>query len=190
MTPRQRTDTQSEAALIVIDAQQGIDTPDWGERNNPHAEARIAELLAAWRGAARTVIHVRHDSDTPGSPLRPGLPGHAFKPEAQPRDGEPVFAKRVNSAFIGTDLEQHLRDAHITSVVLVGFTTDHCVSTTARMAANLGFDTTVVSDATATHERTTPDGRHFDAATMHATALASLGGEFARVVTADRVVGD
>ena len=171
------------AALLVIDAQVGIDSGKFGARNNPAAEPHIAQLLAAWRKAGRPVIHVRHDSVTPGSPLRPGELGHAFKPEAAPEDGEPVFGKSVNSAFIGTGLESHLREAGIGALVLVGFTTDHCVSTTARMAANLGFETTIVGDATATHERTSPDGQHFCAMTMHETALASLCGEFCRVVT-------
>lgn len=168
-------------ALLIIDAQLGIDTPSWGQRNQPDAETNIAALLAAWRQAGNPVLHVQHDSMNPESPLRPGLHGHAFKPEAMPVDGEPVFNKTVNSAFIGTTLEQHLRDAEIQSLIIAGFTTDHCISTSARMAANLGFEVTVVSDATATHERTDSGGAHFSADVMHATALASLDGEFATV---------
>jgi nicotinamidase-related amidase len=178
----------SEAALLVIDVQQGLDDPRNGARNNPDAERRIADLLAAWRAAGRPVIHVQHMSVEPHSPLRPELPGNAFKREALPIAGEPVFQKTVNSAFIGTDLEAHLRDRGIDSLVIAGLTTDHCVSTTVRMAGNLGFTVTVVEDATATFERRGPDGAHYDADLMHRITLASLHGEFATVRSAHDVI--
>jgi len=168
-------------ALVLVDVQQAMDDPRWGKRNNPEAEENIAALLAAWRQTRRPVIHVQHMSQEPNSPLRPGQPGNAFKPEAMPLPGESTYQKTVNSAFIGTSLEANLRTQQIQSVVLVGLTTDHCVSTTARMAANLGFSAVVVSDATATFERTGPDGDHHSAEQMHRLALASLHGEFATI---------
>jgi nicotinamidase-related amidase len=171
----------SEAALLLIDVQQGLDDPRWGARNNPEAEQRIADLLAAWRSAGRPVIHVQHLSREPKSPLREDAPGHAFKAEALPLADEPVFRKHVNSAFIGTDLEPYLRANEIEALVVVGLTTDHCVSTTARMAGNLGFTVTVIEDATATFERRGPDGTHYSADLMHRAALASLHDEFATV---------
>jgi nicotinamidase-related amidase len=171
----------ANTALLLIDVQQGLDDPRWGERNNPGAERNIAALLTAWRQARRPVLHVQHMSQQPDSPLRPERPGNAFKPEAVPKSGEPIFQKTVNSAFIGTALEEHLRTRQIDTLVIVGLTTDHCVSSTTRMAANLGFTAIVVSDATATFERTGPDGGHHSAEQMHRLALASLHGEFATV---------
>ena len=176
------------AALLLIDIQQGLDDPKWGARNNPQAERQIAALLAAWRRAKWPVIHVQHMSTNATSPLRPNLPGNAFKPEAMPLDGEPVFQKTVNSAFIGTALEEHLRREGIRSLVIIGLTTDHCVSTTVRMAGNLGFDVVVVEDATATFERKGPDGVRYSADAMHRIALASLHDEFAQVRSADDVL--
>lgn len=178
----------SRTALLVIDVQKGLDDPRLGARNNPDAEQRIADLLAAWRATGRPVIHVQHMSLEPNSPLREGLPGNAIKDEAMPIDGEPLFRKNVNSAFIGTDLEEHLRANGIESLVMVGLTTDHCISSTARMAGNLGFNVTVVGDATATHERRGPDGTHYSADIMHGAALASLHGEFATVRSADDIL--
>ena len=177
-------------ALLLIDEQQGLDEPRWGARNNPDAEKRIADLLAAWRAASRPVIHVQHLSLEPESPLREELPGNAFKPEALPMAGEPVFRKHVNSAFIGTDLEAHLHANGIDSLVVVGITTDHCVSSTTRMAGNLGFNVTVVEDATATFERRGPDGTHYSADLMHRVALASLHGEFATVRRTQDILND
>lgn len=175
-------------ALLIIDVQQGLDDPSYGARNNPDAERRMADLLAAWRAARRPIIHVQHLSLEPQSPLRADRPGHVFKNEVAPLPGEPVFQKHVNSAFIGTDLEAHLRDRGIDSLILVGLTTDHCVSTTARMAGNLGFSVTLVEDATATFERRGPDGAHYSADIMHRAALASLHGEFATVRTSRDVL--
>lgn len=178
----------ANAALILIDVQQGFDAPGWGARNNPQAEDNIARLLVAWRASGRPVIHVRHDSQLPNSPLRPGQPGNAFKPVAEPQSGEAVIAKTVNSAFIGTGLEHRLRVAGIAQVVIAGLTTPHCVSTTARMAGNLGFDACVVSDATAAFALTGHDGTPVDAETVHAVALAELHGEFAAVVDTETVL--
>src|SRR5690349_21310045 len=98
------------AALLLIDVQRGFTDPAWGPRNNPAAEDAAGRLLDAWRQAGWPVLHVQHDSDEPGSPLRPGTAGHELAEPVRPRAGEPVLHKRVNSAFIGTDLAERLGD--------------------------------------------------------------------------------
>jgi nicotinamidase-related amidase len=174
--------------LLLIDLQQGFDEPYWGRRNNPVLEAHASQLLRAWRAAGRPVVHVRHMSTDPSSPLRPGGPGNAFKTATAPAPGEPVVEKRVNSAFIGTTLEADLRRAGCGALTIVGLTTNHCVSTTARMAGNLGFATCVVSDATATFDRVGPDGVRHRAEQIHAIALSDLHGEFATVLDTAAVI--
>ena len=180
----------SKVALLSIDVQKGLDDPSWGVRNNPDAEAKIALLLSAWRNKGLLVIHIQHCSVEPNSPLRPELPGNEFKDEAKPLPGEKVFAKTVNSAFIGTKLEQYLRGNDIESLVVVGLTTDHCVSTSTRMAGNLGFNVTLVSDATATFDRKGEDGTHYSADQIHKIHLASLNGEFCTVLTTNEVLSE
>ena len=160
-------------ALLLIDIQEGIGREG---RNNPGAEEQAARLLAHWRAQGRPVIHVQHMSTEPESLLRPELPGNAIKPE--------VVQKQVNSAFIGTGLEEQLRAQGIDRLVIAGLTSDHCVSSTARMAGDLGFDVYVVADATATFGRA-----ELPAEQVHAVSLATLEGEFASVVTTEELLG-
>lgn len=181
-------DLPTDTVLLVIDVQQAFDNPCWGERNNLCAESNIAALLAAWRGLNLPIVHVHHLNPSLESQFNADKPGFLVKDGARPMLGEPVLYKSVNSAFIGTGLERMLRARGTSKLVIVGLTTDHCVSTTARMAGNLGFSAFVVSDSTASFERTGPDGRHWDAQLMHDTALASLNKEFAAVVSTAEVL--
>ena len=134
------------------------------------------------------VIHIQHCSTNPKSPLRPGVSGNEFKDIAKPIGHEKVFKKKVNSAFIGTNLGDHLRDNDIDFLVIVGLTTDHCISTSTRMAGNLGYNVTLVSDATATFDRKGEDGIHYSAEQIHKIHLASLHGEFCTVMTTKDVL--
>jgi nicotinamidase-related amidase len=178
-----------DAVLLVVDVQQGFDRYNESlHRNNPELERNIARLLDRWRATGRPVVFVQHVSRLPQSPLRPNQPGVEIKPEVRPRPGEPVVQKSVNSAFIGTSLEADLRAAGQKTLVVTGMQTNLCVSTTARMAGNLGFDTYVVSDATATFDNKGPDGRLFPAQLLHDVALADLNGEFATVMGTDKVL--
>ena len=174
--------------LLLIDIQVGFDDPYWGERNNPKAEERAADLLTAWRATGKPIIHVRHISTTPGSPLSGA--GIEFKSQVAPQAGEAIIEKAVNSAFIGTDLENQLRNLGAKEITICGLTTPHCVSTTTRMAANLGYKVTLAADAcaafTSNADTSFDGGPALSAAEIHRTALAHLHGEFANVCqTAD-----
>lgn len=179
---------QDNPALVLIDIQKAFDTPKWGKRNNPEAEANSKKLLEKWRSAKHQIIHIKHDSTEEGSPLAPGQPGNDIKDIVKPQGSESMLVKHVNSAFIGTDLEQQLHSQNINTLVLIGLTTDHCVSTTARMAANLGFSVIVVADATATFDRYSYDGTYYTAEQMHEAALASLHQEFATIKNTEELL--
>ena len=177
-------------ALLLVDIQLALrDTGFYGtERNNEDAEANAARLLKVFRDRSWPVFHVFHDSTNPESPLFPGKPGHAINPLVEPLEGEPVFRKTVNSAFIGTDLEAQLHEAAVNKLVIVGLTTEHCISTTTRMAANLGFSNILVSDATAAFDKEAKDGGRHAAELVHEISLATLNDEFAEVVDTNSLI--
>lgn len=179
----------SRAVLLPIDLQRGFDAPPWPRRWNEALDANGFRLLAGWRAAGRPVIHVRHDSAEPDSTLRPGQAGNAFRPGFEPLSGEAVVAKSVNAAFIGTDLDLRLRRLGVDTVFAFGVSTDMCVSTTVRVGANLGYGMVLVADACDCFDLPDGQGGTIPAETIHAAHVASLGFEFATVLSTAEVLG-
>lgn len=181
------TDASEAPPLVLVDFQRGFDDAGWGERTSHDADGAAATLLEAWREGDRPVAHVRHDSREPDSPLRRGEPGFAYRAGLEPEPDEAEFVKRVNGAFLDDAFAEWVADRPTNELVLCGYTTDHCVSTTARMAENRGYEVTVVRDACAAFDRWL-DGERFDPETIHRTALAQLDGEFADVRELEEVL--
>lgn len=178
------------AVFLIIDMQVGMTWPQ--ERNNPLAETHIARLLAAWRRAGQTVVHVRHISRTPGSPFWPGQPGAEFQPALAPLAGEHVVEKNVPDAFTLTGLERWLHARGHRKLVIAGVSTNNSVESTARSAGNLGFSALVVGDACFAFGMTDLRGVQHPAEEVHQMALANLHGEYATVVdtaAAERLAG-
>jgi nicotinamidase-related amidase len=170
-------------ALIIVDVQKAFNDPSWGKRNNPEAEDHIVQILDKWRATSRPVFHIQHVSRTNlDSLFHVSKESHEFKEIIEPGKDEPIIQKTVNSSFIGTDLENRLRANGIESLVIVGLTTNHCVETTTRMAGNLGFNTYLVSDATATFDRIGPDGKTYPAEEIHQMTMINLNEEFATII--------
>jgi len=181
---------KNKPALILIDIQKGFDDIEYwgGERNNIEAEGKASILLNIWRRSNFPIFHVKHCSTNPISRLAEGNEGNEFKDLVVPKVNEVVIKKSVNSAFIGTNLKEKLDNGDINQLVIVGLTTDHCVSTTTRMAGNYGYETFVISDATATFNRKGVNGQVFSAQLIHETALASLKDEFATIMTTKEII--
>ena len=195
-----RPASQLETALLLVDIQSGLTTESglFGtERSTPQFEDNMSGLLSSVRkyntsqtdqAEAVFIAHVLHKSTNPESPLWPTKHTNKIMPYAAPIDGEPVLSKSVNCAFVGTDLEKLLRDQKIRQLIICGIATDHCVSTTVRLAADLEIVkrkdddlglVAIIEDASAAFNNR---GR-FDAETVHAVNLASLEDEFAEVVS-------
>jgi len=169
-------------ALIVVDVQQGFDDPVWGKRNNPDCERNIAALIDAWRSNDQPIVFVRHDSSEPGSPFTPGQRGNDFQDIVA---GEPdlLVVKSVNSSFHGEpDLAGWLRAGGIERIAVCGIQTNMCCETTARVAANLGFETDFVLDATHTFDLPAHGGGTISADELSRVTASNLDPEFGRVV--------
>ncbi|MBK3511194.1 cysteine hydrolase family protein [Pseudomonas sp. MF6747] len=172
----------TNAALVIIDMQQGMNHPKLGRRNNPEAELHMQQLLGAWRQSQRPVVHVRHMSRTPGSVFWPGQPGCEFQEALAPLTHEHVLEKNAPDAFAVTGLERWLQIRAIRQLVIVGVITNNSVESTARSAGNLGFDVIVAADACYTFDQTDLSGRLWPAEDVHALSLSNLAMDYARVM--------
>jgi nicotinamidase-related amidase len=157
-----------------------LDGPD-------RAAERAAHLLSGFRERGEPVVHVQHVWDGDDAAFfSPGTPGVEIHEAVRPLDGEPVVQKAHPNSFLETDLEQRLRGAGVSDLVVAGMMTSMCVDATVRAASDMGFSCTVVHDACAA-----PDlefgGQQIPAASVHAAFLAALGSSYAEVKSADDV---
>ena len=171
-------------ALILVDIQKAFLEKDYPgfKRNNPNAEQISGDILKKWRQLNLPIIHVRHSSKNPNSKLHKSKPGYEFNDFVKPTTHEIVVTKKVNSAFIGTNLENILIKNKINTLVFVGMTTNHCISSTVRMSGNLGFETILISDSTACYNTKGIGGQIIDCDIIFESTIASLNEEFATVI--------
>ena len=172
-------------ALIIIDVQKAFLEKDYPgiKRNNTNAELVCGNILNKWRENDLNVIHVRHSSSNPESKLHKSKPGFEFNDYVKPKNNEIVLTKNVNSAFIGTGLDEILKNLNINTLVIVGMTTNHCISSSVRMAGNLGYETFLISDSTACYNTKGLDGKEIDCQVIFEASIASLSGEFAEIIS-------
>ena len=170
--------------LLLVDIQKAFLDEDYPgyKRNNPDAELICGKILLKWREKNFPIIHVRHSSTNLYSKLHESNPGFEFNDFVKPINDEIILTKKVNSAFIGTNLEDILIKNKTNTLVFVGMTTNHCISTTVRMSGNLGFETILISDSTACYNTKGMDGQMIDCDIIFKSALASLNEEFATVI--------
>lgn len=170
----------SAATLVFIDYQNEYLEGPLGLPGAAPALQRAAQLLARARDAGSPVVHVAHKGGAGGLFDRDAARGRLIDAVA-PRSGETVIEKGLPNAFAGTDLQAVLERAGRKDIVIAGFMTHMCVSSTARAALDLGWRVTV--DAAACATRDLPDGRggHVGADALHEVALVELSDRFAIV---------
>ncbi len=178
----------AKSALVIIDAQnEYLDgkLPLPGVR--PAVDA-LARLLAKARAAGAPVVHIAHKGRAGGLFDRDGH-GGAIIEAVQPAGGEIIIEKPLPNAFAQTDLDAELKVLGRPSLVIAGFMTHMCVSSTARAALDLGYKATIAADAAATRDLPDPLGGVITADALHRAALAELGDRFAVITTVDRIRG-
>jgi nicotinamidase-related amidase len=178
----------ANAALVIIDMQQGINHPKLGPRNNPQAEDNMQQLLQIWRRTQRPVMHVRHFSRSPDSVFWPQQAGVEYQPAFLPVEGEAQLQKQVPDAFCNSVLQQWLTGLCISQMVIVGVVTNNSVESSARTGGNLGFEVIVPHDACFTFDQADFFGTPRSALEVHAMSLANLHGEYATVVATEDVM--
>jgi len=174
----------NDSALIMIDCQntycEGVMKLDGAEK----ALEEARRLLEAARAAKCPIFHIQHDAG-PGTPYDVSAPIGKIAAIVAPHAEEPVLTKNVPSSFTGTDLHERLQKLECKELILAGFMTHMCVSSTARAAFELGYRCTVVGGATATRALPaagTGDSDVVDAKTLKASSLAEIADMFAVVV--------
>jgi nicotinamidase-related amidase len=184
-------------ALLVIDVQESFrQRPLWSVISNPGIAEDVARLVDGARASGDLVVWVLHSEPGSGTAFDP-VSGHVrylgpLKPEA----GEPELVKTSHNAFTTTNLQQLLTQRGITEVIVCGIRTEQCCETTARVASDLGYRVTFVTEATATNpiaHRDAPAGQTVeellaDPRTLPASAVIerteyALAGRFATIAT-------
>lgn len=139
------------SALIVIDVQESFrQRPLWEAVSNPSIVEQVNRLVDAARARDDLVVWVLHSEPGTGAAFDPAC-GHVRLIDGLgPREGEPIITKTSINAFTTTNLQQLLTTRGIRDLVLCGIRTEQCCETTARVASDLGYEVTFVTDATAT----------------------------------------
>jgi nicotinamidase-related amidase len=138
-------------ALLVIDIQESFrQRENWARVSTPDIAARGAELVDIARRAGDLVVWVLHSEPGTGNPFDPATGHVRLLDGLAPAAGEPVLTKTSRNAFTTTNLQQILTEQGIRELVICGIQTEQCCETTARVGADLGFDVTYVTEATAT----------------------------------------
>ncbi|VXC74697.1 Uncharacterized isochorismatase family protein YddQ [Pseudomonas sp. 8Z] len=176
----------SKRALILIDIQNDyFDGGKWPLTGMSAAASNASRMLAAARAAGDTVIHVRHEFESNDAPFfAPGSPGAQLHTSVQPQTDEAVLLKHKVNAFLGTDLKARLDANGIEQVILVGAMSHMCIAAAARASADLGYATTVIHDACATHDQSFEDVK-IAAAQVHAANMAALAFAYATVISTE-----
>lgn len=170
-----------DSALVMIDCQNTYREGVMKLAGVEQALQAAAALLETARKLRIPIFHIMHDAGA-GSPYDIRAPVGQIADAVAPIDGEPVIVKNYPNAFVATDLDQRLRDTGAKNLVLAGFMTHMCVNSTARGAFNLGYQGTVVANATATRDLPGPNGRVVQAQALQDSSLAAIGDLFAIVV--------
>ncbi|EKV11596.1 Isochorismatase-like [Penicillium digitatum] len=175
----------SDSTLIIIDAQNEYATGLLAVEKVADSRKVIAKLLDKYRqGNGKNIVHVVHEVPASAPVFTPGTALAQEFEELTPKPNEKVIRKNFPSSFARTDLHDYLQGLGKVGqkIVLVGYMSHVCVSTTARTGSELGYDVLVVRDAIG--DRNIPG---VDAETVVSVVLSELGDGFATIVSESEI---
>ena len=189
-------------ALVVIDVQQSFQQrPNWAAVSDPAIVKQVNRLVSAARESGDLVVWVLHSEPGTGNVFDPALGQVRLMDGLVPLEGEPMVTKTSINAFTTTNLQQTLTSRGIRELVICGIQTEQCCETTTRVASDLGYDVTFVTDATATFpiaHRDAPADRTLDEMLADPSTLSTdeiirrteyaLAGRFATIRSVDEIV--
>lgn len=189
-------------ALVVVDVQKSFQQrPNWAAVSDPAIVKQVNRLVSAAREAGDLVVWVLHSEPGTGNVFDPALGHVRLMDGVVPLDGEPIVTKTSINAFTTTNLQQMLTSYGIRELVICGIQTEQCCETTARVASDLGYDVTFVTEATATFpiaHRDAPADRTLDEMLADPSTLSTdeiirrteyaLAGRFATIRSVDEIV--
>lgn len=185
---RQETARLSDSVLVIVDAQREYLDGKLPLSGMSDSLAAGAKLLGRARGVGTPVVHVVHRGA--GMLFNPqGVYFDVVAPLA-PKAGESVVQKTLPNAFAGTNLQELLVKTGRKRLIVIGYMTHNCVSSTVRAALDLGYQTTVVAAATATRDLPDGHGGTLAAAAVQAASLAALADRTAKVVWNEEDIPD
>jgi nicotinamidase-related amidase len=170
----------ANSTLVIIDAQNEYLDGKLALPAIAPALLALAQLLAMARQVAAPVVHIQHKGRA-GGLFDLAARGGAIIDAVRPHAAEDVVQKPLPNAFAQTDLDAMLKQLGRSQIVIAGFMTHMCVSSTARAALDLGYKATVAADAAATRDLPDPLGGTIAAEALHRAALAALADRFAIV---------
>jgi nicotinamidase-related amidase len=190
-------------ALLVIDVQESFrQGPLWRAISNPGIADDVAQIVAGVRANGDLVVWVLHSEPGSGTTFDPASGHVRFIGPLRPQPGEPQLTKTSHNAFTTTNLQQLLVQKGVTEVIVCGIRTEQCCETTARVASDLGYQVTFVTEATATSPIGHPDAPPGQSAeqlladprTLPVSAVIerteyALAGRFATIATIAQVTG-
>jgi nicotinamidase-related amidase len=173
-----------DACLVLIDLQYEYLAGPVALPDARRAILNTARLLVRARAAGTSIFHIAHKG-RPGGMFDRSTERGAIVSELAPLPGEPVVEKALPNAFAGTDLQARLAATERKDIVLAGFMTHMCVSSTARAGLDLGHRITVDANSCATRDLPDERGGSISAAAIHDVALAELSDRFAIIARGD-----
>ncbi|KYQ93849.1 isochorismatase hydrolase [Tieghemostelium lacteum] len=175
-----------DTALIIIDVQMDyFPGGKWQLKDTDKALANVKKVLQKFRDASIPVIHIQHLAPESFPFFNRGTKGADIHPEVKPLATEPVIEKEHANSFKDTTLLETLKAKGIKNLVITGMMTHNCVDSTTRAAVDLGYQCTLLGDATSSRDLQLQDGTVVPADQVKSSFLAALGWAFAKLVNTD-----